>query len=112
MSAPRVSGTRLRCGTRTYRRSLITDGVARTIDEERSKAPSASSCTTSAFSPSTRHTARRRPTVVNGSYVTLSSKTRRTPASCPVCKPGVPVKPGVLAMNRVTGNDPPDITPV
>src|SRR5437868_14148377 len=41
-------------------------------------APAASSCTTSALPPSTRHTARRRPTVVSGSYVTLSSSTRRT----------------------------------
>src|SRR5713101_3089939 len=55
--------------------------MARTTEVERSKLPSASSCTTSAFSPSTKHTARRRPTVVNGSYVTLSSSTRRTPAS-------------------------------
>src|SRR5260370_29935155 len=55
--------------------------MARTTEVERSKLPSASSCTTSAFSPSTRHTARCRPTVVNGSYVTLSSSTRRTPAS-------------------------------
>src|SRR6516162_1428596 len=50
-----------------------------TSEVERNKAPSESACTTSALSPSTRHTARRRPTVVSGSYVTLSSNTRRTP---------------------------------
>src|SRR5215467_4483397 len=57
----------------------MTDGIASTNEAERSSVPPASSWTTSAFSPSTRHTARRRPTVVRGSYVTLSSNTRRTP---------------------------------
>src|SRR5215510_7366548 len=59
----------------------MTDGIASTNEAERSSVPPASSWTISAFSPSTRHTARRRPTVVRGSYVTLSSSTRRTPAS-------------------------------
>src|SRR5215469_4356617 len=57
----------------------MTDGIASTNDAERSSVPPSSSWTTSAFSPRTRHTARRRPTVVRGSYVTLSSSTRRTP---------------------------------
>src|SRR6516225_11782037 len=57
----------------------MTEGMTSTSEVERNKAPSESSCTTSALSPSTRHTARRRPTVVRGSYVTLSSNTRRTP---------------------------------
>ena len=76
-----VSGTRLRCGTRTYRRNRITDGVMITI-EGAQQGTLRTSCTTPAFSPSTRHTARCRPTVVSGSYVTLSSSTRRTRASC------------------------------
>src|SRR5215469_16717477 len=63
----------------------MTDGIASTSDAERSIVPPTSSCTTSAFSPSTRHTARRRPTVVRGSYVTLSSNTRRTPPPAWVC---------------------------
>src|SRR6266487_1023692 len=53
--------------------------MASTTEVDRSSVPPASSWTTSALSPSTRHTARRRPTVVSGSYVTLSSSTRRTP---------------------------------
>src|SRR5215470_1458998 len=73
----------------------MTEGMTRTSDVERNKAPSESSCTTSAFSPSTRHTARRRPTVVRGSYVTLSSSTRRTP----------PPTVGVLCQAQPNGRD-------
>src|SRR5215472_15649097 len=63
----------------------MTEGMTSTSDVERNKAPSESSCTTSALSPRTRHTARRRPTVVSGSYVTLSSNTRRTLPPAWVC---------------------------
>ncbi len=71
-------GTRLRCGIRTYLRSLITEGAGSRVVAECSSMPSASACSTSAFSPSTRQTARCKPTVVSGSYVMLSSNTRRT----------------------------------
>src|ERR1700679_662056 len=59
----------------------MTDGVVKVTDAECRVAPAVSSWTTSAFPLSTRHTARRSPTVVSGSYVTLSSRTLRTPTS-------------------------------
>src|SRR5580765_2940675 len=56
-TARRDSGTRLRCGTRTKCTSRITEGTGTTVRSECSSAPLRS--TTSAFSFSTRTTARR-----------------------------------------------------
>src|SRR6478736_3951758 len=64
-------------------------------------APAASSCTTSAFPPSTRTTALRRPTVVSGSYVTLSSSTRRTAPPAEVGRLSEPHAPSVSPGTRI-----------
>src|SRR6266849_4555993 len=93
MSAALVSGTRLRCGTRTYLRSLMTEGTASLSEAECSTSPDDSLCRISAFSARTRPTARCRQTVVRGSYVMLSSSTLRKatsqagpPAGCRVTR--------------------------
>ena len=76
--AERVCGPARMADTETE--STLTEGAATVTLAECNSSPPLS-WTTSALPQSTRHTARRRPTVVSGSYVTLSSSTRRTGTS-------------------------------
>src|SRR5579862_3719066 len=79
----------------------MTDGVTSRTEAACNTAPPVSSCTTSALPPSTRHTARRKPTVVSGSYVTLSSSTRRTAPPAGVGRLSEPHAPSVSPGTRI-----------
>src|SRR5262249_40629086 len=64
-------------------------------------APAVSSWTTSALPQSTRHTALRKPTVVSGSYVTLSNSTRRTAPPAGAGRLSEPHAPSVSPGTRI-----------
>src|SRR5215510_14385907 len=63
--------------------------------------PAASSWTISALPQSTRQTALRKPTVVSGSYVTLSNSTRRTAPPAGVGRLSEPHAPSVSPGTRI-----------
>ncbi len=73
----------------------MTEGTASFTEAEWRTWPPGSSCRISALSASTRPTARRRATVVSGSYVMLSSSTLRKATSVSG-GPGLPGRPRLV----------------